>query len=45
VRQSFVSGSNALAIQERELFRADYEGTTSRDHLGLARPANPFFEA
>jgi len=26
-------------LQERGLFRADYEGTTLRDHLGLARPA------
>lgn len=25
-------------LQERGLFRADYEGTTLRDHLGLARP-------
>jgi hypothetical protein len=32
-------------LQERGLFRADYEGTTLRDHLGLARPANPFFAA
>lgn len=27
-------------LQERGLFRADYAGTTLRDHLGLARPAN-----
>ena len=26
-------------LQERGLFRADYEGTTLRDHLGLRRPA------
>jgi FMN-dependent oxidoreductase (nitrilotriacetate monooxygenase family) len=26
-------------LQERGVFRADYEGTTLRDHLGLARPA------
>ncbi len=32
-------------LQERGLFRADHEGTTLRDHLGLARPANPFFAA
>ncbi|MDA9430870.1 hypothetical protein XH88_03535 [Bradyrhizobium sp. CCBAU 51627] len=30
-------------LQERGLFRAEYEGATLRDHLGLARPANPFF--
>lgn len=30
-------------LQERGLFRADYEGVTLRDHLGLARPANPNF--
>jgi FMN-dependent oxidoreductase (nitrilotriacetate monooxygenase family) len=30
-------------LQERGLFRADYEGTTLRDHLGLARPENPYF--
>ncbi|HWJ72451.1 MAG TPA: LLM class flavin-dependent oxidoreductase [Kaistia sp.] len=28
-------------LQERGLFRADYEGTTLRDHLRLARPARP----
>jgi hypothetical protein len=32
-------------LQERGLFRAEYESTTLRDHLGLARPANPFFAA
>ncbi|MBV8838747.1 MAG: NtaA/DmoA family FMN-dependent monooxygenase, partial [Alphaproteobacteria bacterium] len=32
-------------LQERGLFRADYQGTTLRDHLGLRRPGNPFFEA
>ena len=26
-------------LQERRLFRADYTGTTLRDHLGLKRPA------
>jgi alkanesulfonate monooxygenase SsuD/methylene tetrahydromethanopterin reductase-like flavin-dependent oxidoreductase (luciferase family) len=26
-------------LQERGVFRADYEGTTLRDHLGLGRPA------
>ncbi|OLP61976.1 monooxygenase [Xaviernesmea oryzae] len=32
-------------LQRRGLFRRDYEGTTLRDHLGLARPANAFFSA
>ena len=27
-------------LQERGVFRTDYEGTTLRDHLGLARPAD-----
>ncbi|MFO1157631.1 MAG: LLM class flavin-dependent oxidoreductase [Reyranellaceae bacterium] len=27
-------------LQERGLFRADYSGTTLRDHLGLERPAS-----
>jgi FMN-dependent oxidoreductase (nitrilotriacetate monooxygenase family) len=27
-------------LQERGLFRADYSGTTLRDHLGLQRPVN-----
>ncbi len=27
-------------LQRRGLFRKDYAGTTLRDHLGLARPAN-----
>ena len=30
-------------LQERGLFRAD-TGTTLRDHLGLQRPGNAFFE-
>jgi FMN-dependent oxidoreductase (nitrilotriacetate monooxygenase family) len=30
-------------LQERGLFRTDYEGTTLRDHLGLPRPRNPYF--
>jgi alkanesulfonate monooxygenase SsuD/methylene tetrahydromethanopterin reductase-like flavin-dependent oxidoreductase (luciferase family) len=29
-------------LQRRGLFRTEYEGTTLRDHLGLARPANRF---
>ncbi|KAH7082874.1 alkanesulfonate monooxygenase [Paraphoma chrysanthemicola] len=32
-------------LQRRGLFRKDYEGTTLREHLGLPRPANRFFEA
>jgi alkanesulfonate monooxygenase len=32
-------------LQRRGLFRREYEGTTLRDHLGLARPANQFFGA
>jgi len=31
-------------LQRRGIFRKEYEGTTLRDHLGLARPANRFFE-
>ncbi|HWU02523.1 MAG TPA: LLM class flavin-dependent oxidoreductase [Novosphingobium sp.] len=30
-------------LQRRGLFRREYAGTTLRDHLGLARPANRFF--
>ena len=30
-------------LQRRGLFRTEYEGTTLRDHLGLARPPNQFF--
>ncbi len=30
-------------LQERGLFRADYHGTTLRDHLGLPRPENALF--
>ena len=30
-------------LQERGLFRADYDGMTLRDHLGLPRPENPRF--
>jgi alkanesulfonate monooxygenase SsuD/methylene tetrahydromethanopterin reductase-like flavin-dependent oxidoreductase (luciferase family) len=35
---AFVDGVVPL-LQERGLFRADYRGTTLRDHLGLPRPA------
>jgi alkanesulfonate monooxygenase len=31
-------------LQRRGLFRSDYEGKTLREHLGLTRPANRFFE-
>lgn len=30
-------------LQERGLFRTEYEGTTLRDHFGLDRPASRFF--
>jgi hypothetical protein len=29
-------------LQRRDLFRTEYEGTTLRENLGLAHPANPF---
>ncbi len=32
-------------LQRRGLFRTEYAGTTLREHLGLARPANRFFPA
>jgi len=31
-------------LQQRGVFRKDYEGKTLRENLGLARPANRFFE-
>jgi alkanesulfonate monooxygenase len=31
-------------LQRRGLFRTDYEGPTLRDHLGLPRPANRYFD-
>jgi alkanesulfonate monooxygenase len=31
-------------LQRRGLFRRDYGGVTLRDHLGLPRPKNRFFE-
>jgi alkanesulfonate monooxygenase len=31
-------------LQRRRLFRRDYEGATLREHLGLPRPKNRFFE-
>jgi len=30
-------------LQQRGIFRKDYEGTTLREHLGLPRPSNRFF--
>jgi FMN-dependent oxidoreductase (nitrilotriacetate monooxygenase family) len=32
-------------LQRRGLFRREYTGRTLREHLGLPRPANPFFPA
>jgi alkanesulfonate monooxygenase len=31
-------------LQRRGTFRREYEGATLRENLGLARPANRFFE-
>ena len=31
-------------LQRRGLFRTEYEGTTLREHLGLPRPKNRFFD-
>jgi alkanesulfonate monooxygenase len=31
-------------LQKRGLFRREYEGTTLREHLGLPRPKNRFFQ-
>jgi FMN-dependent oxidoreductase (nitrilotriacetate monooxygenase family) len=31
-------------LQRRGLFRTEYEGTTLREHLGLPRPGNRFFD-
>jgi FMN-dependent oxidoreductase (nitrilotriacetate monooxygenase family) len=31
-------------LQRRGIFRKEYEGTTLREHLGLPRPPNQFFE-
>ncbi|XXZ55842.1 hypothetical protein WME74_39975 [Sorangium sp. So ce341] len=30
-------------LQRQGLFRREYEGSTLRENLGLARPANRFF--
>jgi hypothetical protein len=31
-------------LQRRGLFRREYEGATLREHLGLPRPSNRFFQ-
>jgi len=31
-------------LQRRGLFRRDYRGKTLRDHLGLKRPPNRYFD-
>jgi FMN-dependent oxidoreductase (nitrilotriacetate monooxygenase family) len=31
-------------LQRRNIFRGDYQGSTLRDHLGLPRPRNQFFD-
>jgi len=31
-------------LQRRGLFRREYEGVTLREHLGLPRPSNRFFQ-
>lgn len=38
--QAFTEGVVPI-LQRRGLFRTEYEGTTLRDHLGLARPGHP----
>ena len=32
-------------LQQRGIFRTEYEGKTLRENLGLPRPKNRFFEA
>ncbi|MFE0630755.1 NtaA/DmoA family FMN-dependent monooxygenase [Streptomyces sp. NPDC058864] len=39
------AGTVVPLLQERGVFRADYEGTTLRDHLGLAHPDAAVAEA
>jgi hypothetical protein len=34
-----VTGQLIPVLQDRGLFRREYEGTTLRDHFGLPRPA------
>ena len=31
-------------LQRRGIFRREYEGSTLREHLGLKRPENQFFQ-
>jgi len=39
------TGKVVPELQRRGLFRTEYEGATLRENLGLARPANRFFDA
>lgn len=39
-----ITGKLVPELQRRGLFRKEYEGTTLREHLGLPRPKNRFFE-
>jgi FMN-dependent oxidoreductase (nitrilotriacetate monooxygenase family) len=39
------AGKVVPILQERGLFRTEYEGTTLREHYGLPRPVNQFAEA
>ncbi len=32
-------------LQRRGLFRREYQGTTLREHMGLAKPVNPHFDS
>ncbi|MGF6441232.1 alkanesulfonate monooxygenase SsuD/methylene tetrahydromethanopterin reductase-like flavin-dependent oxidoreductase (luciferase family) [Paraburkholderia youngii] len=38
--RDFVDGVVPI-LQQRGIFRSEYEGTTLREHLGLSRPHNP----
>ncbi|WP_443070344.1 hypothetical protein [Streptomyces sp. QHH-9511] len=42
--ERFVGGTVAL-LRGRGLFRTSYEGTTLREHLGLARPLSRYATA
>ncbi|KAK4464102.1 luciferase-like domain-containing protein [Cladorrhinum samala] len=39
-----ITGKLVPELQRRGLFRTEYEGSTLREHLGLPRPKNRFFE-
>jgi alkanesulfonate monooxygenase SsuD/methylene tetrahydromethanopterin reductase-like flavin-dependent oxidoreductase (luciferase family) len=39
-----VAGRLVPELQRRGIFREDYTGTTLREHLGLSRPKNRFFD-